>query len=139
MSISNRLRELREESELTLEEVGNRIGTSKQTMYKYENNIITNIPFDKIEALANVYKTTPAYIMGWDNIPLLHEAASERVPYEQWLASGAKTKDLLTPTERKLLDSYTQLKESDDPKDRAAADAIERLLGLSEQGNDETD
>jgi len=34
--------------------------------YKYENNIITNIPSDKIEGLARVFNISPAVIMGWD-------------------------------------------------------------------------
>lgn len=33
--------------------------------YKYENNIISNIPSDKVEAIAEVLKISPAYLMGW--------------------------------------------------------------------------
>ena len=42
------------------------IGTSRQTIHRYETGVITNIPHDKIEALARVYETTPQKIMGWD-------------------------------------------------------------------------
>ena len=41
---------------------------SKQTLYKYENNIITNIPSDKIEAAAKIGNVSPAYLMGWDDV-----------------------------------------------------------------------
>ena len=34
-------------------------------MYKYENGIITNIPSNKIEAIAKALEITPAYLMGW--------------------------------------------------------------------------
>ena len=57
----DRIKNLRINNKMTLEEVGEKIGVSKQTLYKYENNIITNIPSDKIEGLARV-----AVIMGWD-------------------------------------------------------------------------
>lgn len=64
--IGQRLRELRTQAGLTLDEAGKRIGASKQTLYKYETGIITNIPLDKIEELAKLYRVSPAEIMGWD-------------------------------------------------------------------------
>lgn len=60
------IKNLRTERNLTQEEVGKIIGASKQTLHKYENGIITNIPQDKIEALANLFDVSPAYIMGWE-------------------------------------------------------------------------
>ena len=65
-SIGARLKTLRLDRGLTQDEVGQRVLVSKQTLYKYENDIVTNIPADKIEMLAEVYGVTPAYIMGWD-------------------------------------------------------------------------
>lgn len=65
-NIGEKLKELRLKSKYTLDEVGKLIGVSKQTLYKYENNIVSNIPSDKIEALANLYRVSPALIMGWD-------------------------------------------------------------------------
>ena len=66
MAISERLKSLRLKSNKTLEEVGKLIGATKQTLYKYENGIITNIPIDKIERLADIYNVAPSFIMGWD-------------------------------------------------------------------------
>ncbi|MDU5915454.1 MAG: helix-turn-helix transcriptional regulator [Negativicoccus succinicivorans] len=63
--IGQRLRELRIQVGLTLDEVGKRIGVSKQAIYKYETGITTNIPLDKIEELAKLYRVSPAEIMGW--------------------------------------------------------------------------
>jgi hypothetical protein len=34
-------------------------------MYKYENGVITNIPSDKIEDIANALHCSPVYLMGW--------------------------------------------------------------------------
>ena len=65
-SIGARLKTLRLDRGLTQDEVGKRVLVSKQTLYKYENDIVTNIPVDKIELLAEVYHVTPAYIMGWE-------------------------------------------------------------------------
>jgi len=41
------------------------IGVSKQTLYKYENDIISNVPSDKIEAISEVAGCDPSFIMGW--------------------------------------------------------------------------
>jgi transcriptional regulator with XRE-family HTH domain len=66
MTRGEKLRKLRKDVDRTLEDVGKTVGITKQNLYKYENDIITNIPSDKIEALASYYNVTPAYLMGWD-------------------------------------------------------------------------
>lgn len=67
MTKGERLTLLREKMGLSQTEASNLINVSKQTLYKYENDKITNIPSDKIEALAKLYRTTPSYIMGWND------------------------------------------------------------------------
>lgn len=65
----DRLRTLRENAGLTLEEVADYLFITRQAVYKYEKNIVTNIPSDRIEALAKLYHSTPEYIMGWETGP----------------------------------------------------------------------
>lgn len=69
MTIGERIKYLREGRHMTQEELALKIGTTKQTIYKYENNIITNIPSDKIEAMAAVLSVSPVVLMGWNNAP----------------------------------------------------------------------
>ena len=66
MSIGENIRRRRKELDMTLEEVAALVGISRQTMSRYETGIIGNIPSDKIESLAKALRTTPAYIMGWE-------------------------------------------------------------------------
>lgn len=66
-TLGDRLRLLRLKMGLKQNEVAEAIGVTKQNLYKYEKNIITNVPSDKIEALAKLYDSTPAYIMGWED------------------------------------------------------------------------
>lgn len=66
MNKGDRIKKLRNELGLTLEEVAKKVGTSRQTIQRYESGEISNIPSDKIELLATVLKTSPAYIMGWE-------------------------------------------------------------------------
>jgi transcriptional regulator with XRE-family HTH domain len=67
MTIGDRIKELREEAKITQEELAKHINSTKQTIHKYENNIVSNIPSDKIEKIADILDTTPAYLMGWTN------------------------------------------------------------------------
>lgn len=66
MDRGKRIKEVREERGLTQEELGRLCGTTKQTIFKYENNIVTNIPTDRLEKLSVALKVTPAYLMGWE-------------------------------------------------------------------------
>lgn len=65
MTIGERIRQARERMGISQVDLADRINTSKQNLYKYENGIITNIPSDKIEAIARETKTTPSFLMGW--------------------------------------------------------------------------
>ena len=66
---STKLKELRKSKGLTLDELAERIGTSKQTIHRYENGITTNVPPEKVESLAVALGTTPQELMGWEDEP----------------------------------------------------------------------
>ena len=67
MSKGERIKELREKFEMTQEQLANKLGTTKQAIFKYENGIVTNIPSDKIERMADIFNVTPSYILDWDD------------------------------------------------------------------------
>lgn len=88
--ISFELKKRRKALGLTLEELAERIGTSKQTIHRYENGTISNIPPEKVEALAHALDTTPSALMGWegDEAPY-HPMAKKRLPLLGRIACGA--------------------------------------------------
>jgi len=61
-----RIKSKRESLNISQTDLAKLIGVSKQTLYKYENDIITNIPSNIIERLSEHLECTPAYLMGWD-------------------------------------------------------------------------
>ena len=65
MTIGERIKKVRNQLGMSQVSFADKIGVSKQTLYKYENNIVTNIPSDKIEIIAEIGGTTPSYLMGW--------------------------------------------------------------------------
>lgn len=67
MTKGERIKALRLNSGLTQTYLAEILDTTKQTVYKYENDIITNIPSDKIEILSKYFNVSPAYILGWED------------------------------------------------------------------------
>lgn len=65
--LASKLKAARIKKGLTLEELAESLGTSKQTIHRYEKGVITNIPHDKILLLANALDMTPSELMGWEN------------------------------------------------------------------------
>ena len=83
MTKGQRIKLLREEKLYGLTELAAKIDVSKQTLYKYERDIVTNIPSDKIEALAKVLNTTPEYIMGWKEVEVQAVTDADRIKAER--------------------------------------------------------
>jgi len=67
MGFKENIKNRRLKLNMTLDEVSNKLGVSKPTLQRYESGVISNVPFDKIERLADILKTTPSYLMGWSN------------------------------------------------------------------------
>ena len=69
-TMAERLKWLRKEKcHKTQEEVGKHVGVGKAAIQKYEYGIVTNIPQDKVELLAEALETTPGFILGYENDP----------------------------------------------------------------------
>ncbi len=64
-SQGDRIRELRERKGLTQEELGKTIGTTKQTIFKYESGKVTNIPYSRLSDIAEALGAEPWDILGW--------------------------------------------------------------------------
>ena len=65
MTFGERIKMLRKECNMTLEDVAEKIGVSRATVLKYETSQIINIPPSRIHQLANLFKVTRPYLMGW--------------------------------------------------------------------------
>jgi transcriptional regulator with XRE-family HTH domain len=97
VSIGKKIRELRESRNMTLDEVAKLCGTTRQAIYKYENEIVTNIPYDKIILLARALNATPSQLFEW-------EEGKKRSPH-----------DPLTEGEELMLQLFRQIPEDQQP------------------------
>lgn len=108
MEMSKKIKLLRQQNNMTLEEVGNLVGVGKSTVRKWENGIIANMRRDKIEKLAYALNTTPGYLMGWEDENGF--AALSEKENEQTESSRTTYKDLpLTEKEKQLVEFFRQL------------------------------
>ena len=78
MTVGEKIKCLRIKKNMTQEELAKLLNTTKQNVYKYENDLITNIPLDKIKKLAEIFDVSPFYIIGWQSdVPLEGNKKSE--------------------------------------------------------------
>ncbi len=127
MTVGERLKQLREQLGMSQVDFATKINVSKQTLYKYENNIITNIPSDKIESAARICNVSPAYIMGWGNNlnPITSDTSSELTARDEKDIAKIleQTKELLLSQEGLMFDG-----------DPASPEAINSILDAMQIG-----
>ena len=100
--MAQRIKALRQEKGLTLEQVADIVGVGKSTVRKWETGMIANMRRDKIADLAKALGTTPAYLMGWKE----EDTKKEESPSEPQLTEGEK---ILLDLFRKVPEDQQQL------------------------------
>ena len=86
MTIGERIKQRRIELGLSVDEVAEKLGKNRATVYRYESNEIENLPVGTLEPLSKILETTPAHLMGWDeagSVPKLKNldrAHTKKVP-----------------------------------------------------------
>ena len=78
MTVGDRIRKQRELLGFSQTELAEKIKVSKQTLYKYEKNLITNIPSNIIEEISKALTVFEAYLMGWEDN--LNKKNSDLIP-----------------------------------------------------------
>lgn len=68
MNTGERIKQRRTELGLDVDELAVKIGKSRATIYRYENGDIENMPTTVLEPIAKALETTPAYLMGWEEV-----------------------------------------------------------------------
>ena len=66
MNVGERIRSKRLEKGMTLLEVANLLGVKEATVQRYESGEIKNLKQKTIAHLAEIFDTSPAFLMGWE-------------------------------------------------------------------------
>ena len=79
MNIGQRIKARRKQLGLSADQVGAIIGKNRATVFRYEKGDIENLPLDILGPLSTALRTTPAYIMGWEEIDKKNDIISDVV------------------------------------------------------------
>ena len=94
MTIGERIKKRRIELGLSVDQLADRLGKNRATVYRYESNEIEKFPTTVVEPLAKALNTSPGYLMGWsDNdsmvsFPNVHPIGTKRFPVLSSVACG---------------------------------------------------
>ena len=67
MNVGSMIKQRRIKLGLSVDELADKLGKNRATVYRYESNEIENLPTTVLEQLASVLETTPAHLMGWED------------------------------------------------------------------------
>ncbi len=83
MDIGTRIQYRRKELNLSVDDVAKRLNKNRTTVYRYEKGEIGNLPLEMLKPLADILKTTPAYLMGWEehSIEETQETEPEKISF----------------------------------------------------------
>ena len=101
MTVGSRIREFRKRLGLSVDDVAEKLGKNRATIYRYESDDIENLPAPILEPLAKVLQTTPAELMGWQeekrnapasgdlpDLPNIFPIRTKKVPLLGTIAAG---------------------------------------------------
>ena len=83
-TIGERIRKRRKELGMSVDDLAERLGKNRTTIYRYESDDIENMPISVIRPLAEILKVSPAYIMGWGYKESDSEETDEYRPTFHW-------------------------------------------------------
>lgn len=68
MTVGERIRDRRKQLGFSAEYIASKLDCSPATVYRYENGYIEKVPTSTVATIADILDTTPAYLMGWEDI-----------------------------------------------------------------------
>lgn len=84
MNVGERIKNRRQYLGMTVDELANKLGKNRATIYRYESAEIENLPLTILEPLAKALYVTPSYLMGWD----VATTTAKKVPILGTIAAG---------------------------------------------------
>lgn len=69
MTTGERIKARRKQIGMNAETLASKVGLSATTIYRYESGGIDKVSGDVLVLIANALQTTPAHLMGWDELP----------------------------------------------------------------------
>ena len=100
MDIKDLIKSRRSEIGKTLEDIAKEVGVSKTTVMRWENGDIDDMRRSKVVALANALRVSPAYLMGWENMPTQGRHTAEQAAFRAEMGDFTADEMFVTRTYR---------------------------------------
>lgn len=95
MTIGERIKQRRIELGLSADQVAERLGVDRTTLFRYERGAINKVPHDTLKKLAQILYTSPTYLMGMTdesdkdlNIDNIYQIETKKFPLLGTIACG---------------------------------------------------
>lgn len=69
MKVGERIQKRRKELGMTVDDLAEKVGKSRATVYRYENGSIEKLPLEVVTPFAEALDLDPGYLMGWTDDP----------------------------------------------------------------------
>lgn len=106
LPVGERIKQLRKQNNLSVDELAAVIGKNKATVYRYENSQIENMPVTVLKPIADALHTTPDYLMGWIDE---EEEEEEKTKVKNEVNVGSRLKQLRESHNKTLLEVATEI------------------------------
>ncbi|MDO4640039.1 MAG: helix-turn-helix transcriptional regulator [Leptotrichia hongkongensis] len=107
VSIGKKLKMLRTKFNLTQEDLAKSLNVKRETIHKYENDIIKNIKYETVVKLAKIFNTSPEYLLGLDD----NESEDIVISQEKLTKHNMaffKAKDISDEDKKKMIESIQE-------------------------------
>lgn len=136
MNMGEKIKFYREKLNMTLEELGDKVGVSKSTILKWETGSIANMKRDKIAKVASALNISPGFLMGWSDNPnyTVEEEAKAVADKKYYLnnETAEVAQSLFDNEDMRLL--FDAAKDSRPEDLKMAADLLKRLKATNPEG-----
>ena len=114
MNIGIRIKQRRKALKMSADELAQRLGKDRSTIYRYEKGDIENLPLDILEPIAAALNTTPQFLMGWEEQDEKLSPSEETLTEGEklWLELYRKTPEASRPMLQLLFETFGNIPES---------------------------
>lgn len=88
MTMGDRIKQLREEKDMSQEELGKLVGVQRAAVQKWENGQTKNLKSNVIKTLSDFFGVTPSYLMGMSDLRNAVEYKTKAVPMLGTISAG---------------------------------------------------
>ena len=121
MDIGEKIKECRKEIGMSAEELASIIGVSPSTIYRYENNDISNMGIDKLKAIASALHAYAYVLLGWEKDNVTHDEMALIYKYRKLTSHSKELIDLILDKELEYCTTIS------DPSDQHASEVLKNI------------